>query len=147
MSNGPDRAPPPNDGQASDKGSLVALFLIGGLGLVLLILHLTGTLRLQPEVPVPATPAPSSPVAAGGVTDQWLTGTGKENCASTEFIRFDLAGGTATFHNGAGRVTRGGDTLTIAGDGGSIVMRVAYLGPDRMSATVQGGTQTLLRCG
>ncbi len=137
--------------EPSDKGSLIALFVIGGFGLVLLVLYLTGTLNFgSTTTPTSAPPAPTAtpgPAAPGGVTNQWLTGTWKENCASSEFVRFDLARGTATFHNGAGRVSRSGNTLTITGDGGSIVMSVAYLGPDQMSATAQGGTQTLLRCG
>ncbi len=143
--------PPAGATEPSDRGSLIALFVIGGLGLLLLILYLTGTLRLQSGPPAaPATApvgaSPSGP-ASGAITDQWLTGTWKENCASREFMRFDLAGGVATFHNGVGRVSRSGDTLTITGGGGSIVMRVAYLSQDQMRATAQGGSQTLYRCG
>lgn len=152
----PDRLVPPPSGAAepSDKGSLVALFVISGLGLVLLVLYLTGTLNLGSGPTTATAPASTSsapgaaPAAAPGtITDQWLTGTWKENCASSEFMRLDLAGGTATFHNGAGRVSRAGDTLTITGGGGSIVMRVAYLSQDQMRATAQGGSQTLYRCG
>lgn len=149
----PQPVAPPGGAEPSDRGSLIALFVIGGLGLILLILYLTGTLRFDAATPATAPPAtygpPSTPgpAAAGGVTDAWLTGTWKGNCASSEFVRFDLASGTATFHNGAGRVSRSGNQLTITGGGGSIVMSVAYLGPDQMRATAQGDTQTLLRCG
>lgn len=145
-------APPRTASEPSDRGSLIALFVIGGLGILLLILYLTGALKLGATTPTapPTTyggPATPGPATTGGVTDQWLTGTWKENCASSEFVRFDLAAGTVTFHNGAGRVTRSGNSLTITGGGGSVVMTVAYVGPDQMSATAQGGTQTLLRCG
>lgn len=147
----PQPAPPPAGTEPSDRGSLIALFVIGGLGLVLLILYLTGTLKFGATAPAAPTtygaPAAPGPAAAGGVTDQWLSGTWKGNCASNEFVRFDLAAGTVTFHNGAGRVARSGNQLTISGGGGSVVMSVAYLGPDQMSATAQGDTQTLLRCG
>ena len=144
---------PPGAAEPSDKGSLIALFVIGGFGLLLLVLYLTGTLNLGSNASTasaptaPASGAPPGPATPGGVTDQWVNGTWKGNCASSEFVRFDLARGTATFHNGAGRVSRSGNTLTITGSGGSIVMTVAYLSQDRMSATAQGDTQTLLRCG
>mgnify|MGYP000974729778 CR=1 FL=1 len=147
-------ATPAGRTEPSDRGSLIALGVISGLGLILLILYLAGALNFGARAPVAGTPAAptygpqATPAPAGGaVTDQWLTGTWKENCASNEFIRFDMARGTATLHNGAGRVTRSGNRLTITGGGGSIAMTVAYLAQDRMSATAQGGTQTLYRCG